>query len=174
MEHVVPCLGSASKHLAVRCRPPGQGRTRSRTEAAQRSRDGQRFEHLGEIRGGAQTVATVLARGVLLLPDMKPEKPTQRDANQGEGDRISAHHYNERVREFVADGRVEPTARDAEIYVTRDPEDAARAERKAKRGPRSTRVTIDELVAMGRTVVDRARPYVDRAVAQIRNRLGRK
>jgi hypothetical protein len=105
---------------------------------------------------------------------MKPEDPTQRDANQGEGDRISARRYNDQVRDFVAQGRVDPTARDAEHHVSGDPADAARAERKARRGPRSTRVSIDELIAMGRTMVDRARPYVDRAVARLRSRFARK
>jgi hypothetical protein len=105
---------------------------------------------------------------------MKPEDPTRRDANQGEGDRISARHYNEQVRDFVVQGRVDPSARDAERYVSRDPEDAARAEHKARRGPKSTRVSIDELIGMGRTVVDRARPYVDRAVARLRSRFARK
>jgi hypothetical protein len=104
---------------------------------------------------------------------MKPEKPTQRDANQGEGDRISARHYNKGVHEFVSGGKVEPAARDAEAYVTRDPEDAERAERRAKRGPRGTRVSLDELMAMGRTVVDRVRPIVDRAVGRLRTRFGR-
>jgi hypothetical protein len=104
---------------------------------------------------------------------MKPEKPT-RDPNQGEGDRIAANHYNQQVRDFVAGGKVEPAAYDAEAYVVRNPADAARAERKAKRGPAKTRVSLDELVTMGRTVIERVRPMVDRAVGKVRSRLAKK
>ena len=32
---------------------------------------------------------------------MKPEKPTERDVNQGEGNRVAALHYNDQLREFV-------------------------------------------------------------------------
>ena len=95
------------------------------------------------------------------------------DRNQGEGDRISARHYNRNVREFVADGKVDDAAREARLFVETDPEDAARAEAKARRGPRGPRVTIDELVAKGRTVVDRVRPYVHRAATRIRSRFSR-
>jgi len=102
---------------------------------------------------------------------MKPENP--RDPNQGEGDRASARLYDRHVREFVAGGNVDPTARAAEQYVERSPDDAARAERKARRGP-STRVSIDELIAKGRTVVERIRPVVDRAVGKLRARFGGK
>jgi hypothetical protein len=100
---------------------------------------------------------------------MKPDKPTP-DANQGEGDRISARRYRRHVQEFVAEGQVEPAARDAEAYVERQPEEASRAERKARRGPRSTKVTIEELVAKGRTMADR----VESAVRRIASKLGRR
>lgn len=105
---------------------------------------------------------------------MNPEKPTPPDANQGEGDRVSSRHYNQQVREFVKGGKVEPAARRAEAYVEHEPGDAARAERAAKRGPHTSRVSIDELVAKGRTIVDRVRPIVDRAVGKLRARLARK
>jgi hypothetical protein len=112
---------------------------------------------------------------------MKPEKPTQRDANQGEGDRLSARRYNREVREFVADGQVEPAAREAEAFVAHKPAEAARAERRARRGPQSSRISIDELVAKGQTVVDRmrpvvdrVRPVVDRAVGRLRARFARR
>ncbi len=108
------------------------------------------------------------------LTGMNPEKPTPHDPKQGEGDRSSARRYNQDVREFVAGGKVEPAAHEAETYVTQKPQDAARAERSAKRGPRSTRISLDELVAQGRTVVDRVRPIVDRAVGRLRARFGRK
>jgi hypothetical protein len=100
---------------------------------------------------------------------MKLDKPTQ-DGNQGEGDRVSGRRYQRRVREFVAGGKVEPAARDAERYVERDPDDAVRAEARARRGPRSTRVSLDELVAKGHTVIDR----IEALVRRISGRLGRR
>lgn len=111
---------------------------------------------------------------------MKPEQPTQRgandgrDPNQGEGDRISARHYNDQVRDFIADGKVDRAAHDAELYVERNAQDAVRAERKARRGPRPTRVSLEELVDMGRTMIDRVRPYVERGVGRLRARFLRK
>jgi len=105
---------------------------------------------------------------------MKPGNPTQGDANQGEGDRISARHYNEKLREFVASGKVDPAAREAEEYVEHSPGDAARAERRARRGPRATEISLDEIVAKGRTVVERVRPVVDRALGRLRARFSRK
>lgn len=102
---------------------------------------------------------------------MKPRNP---DANQGEGDHVSARRYNRDVREFVADGKVDEAAREAESYVEREPEDAARAERAAKRGPNATRVSAEDLIAKGRTVLDRVRPMVTRAIDKIRSRIHRK
>ncbi|MEO6771542.1 MAG: hypothetical protein ABI467_00785 [Kofleriaceae bacterium] len=55
--------------------------------------------------------------------------------NQGEGDRVSARRYNHDLREFIAEGRVEPAALDAERFVEAHPDEAMRAERKAKHGP---------------------------------------
>ena len=103
-------------------------------------------------------------------PGMKPE---DRDPNQGEGDRVSARRYNQDVRRFVDEGRVADAAREAKDAVERDPRGAARAEAKAQRGPRGARVSVDELVAKGRTVVERVRPMVSRAAAKLRARLGR-
>lgn len=100
---------------------------------------------------------------------MKPENPSH-DPNQGEGDKISARHYNRQVRDFVAAGKVDPAARKAEDFVEQHPEEAAHAERAAKRGPTST---VDELVAKGRTVLGRVRPMVDRAVEKVRAKLAR-
>lgn len=97
---------------------------------------------------------------------MKPDKPTQ-DENQGEGDRTSARRYARHVREFVATGQVEPAARSADDYVERHPEAAARAEREARRGPR-TRVSLDELIAKGRTLVDRVESAARRIADRIR------
>jgi predicted component of type VI protein secretion system len=105
---------------------------------------------------------------------MKPENPTRRDPNQGEGDRISSRHYNRQVRDFVAGGKVDPAARDAESFVAQHPDEAARAERKAKQGPKSARLSLDQLIAKGETVIDRVRPMVERTVEKLRARLGRK
>lgn len=49
--------------------------------------------------------------------------------NQGEGDRESAHHYNEATREFVKSGKVEESARKA---GEQDKEEAERSERLGK------------------------------------------
>jgi hypothetical protein len=104
---------------------------------------------------------------------MKPDKPTPVDPNQGEGDRVAARHYNQQLRDFVTSGKVEPAAQNAEAYVAHNPADAARAERRARRGPH-TRITLDELIAKGRTVIDRVRPLAERALARFRTRLARK
>jgi len=154
-----------------------------------------------------------VARGVLGLGDMKPEKPTEREANQGEGNRFAARNYNDQLREFVASGKVEPAARAAESYVEHRPEAAARAERKARpasiapatdplqatrsdrdwdhidegvqshwralgnfrprRGPH-THITLDEMLDKSRTVVERVRPILNRAVGKLRSRFARK
>lgn len=102
---------------------------------------------------------------------MKPRDP---DRNQGEGNRDAARRYNRDLREFVSEGKVEPAARDAKDAVESDPKAAQRAERAAKRGPRGTLTTVDELIAKGRTVVDRVRPAVARVAARMRARLSRK
>jgi len=104
---------------------------------------------------------------------MKPENPSH-DPNQGEGDKLSARHYNRQVRDFVAAGKVDPAARQAESFVEAHPEEAQRAETAAKRGPHGSKVSIDELVAKGRTVIGRMRPMVERAVDKLRAKLGHK
>ena len=83
------------------------------------------------------------------------------DQNQGEGDKVSARKYNNDLRDFISTGKVNKAAADARDYVDRDPEGAARAERKAKRG---TVRPIDEIVAMGRSLVER----VKRGIAAFR------
>ncbi len=117
-----------------------------------------------------------MARRVLMQQCMKPDNSSRSgDKNQGEGDKASARHYNRNVREFVADGKVEEAARDAKFYVEKNPHDAERAEKQAQRGPSArTRVSVDELVAKGRTVIDRVRPMFDRVAAKVRSRFGRK
>jgi len=74
-------------------------------------------------------------------------KPTNSGRNQGEGDRKSAHRYNRKLREFISQGNTE-----------RAPDE------------HGTKVSVDELVAKGRTVFDRMRPLVSRVVARARKR----
>jgi len=98
---------------------------------------------------------------------------TDKDPNQGEGDKVSARHYNREVREFIAEGKVDEAAREAAHYVEAEPRDAERAEKKARKGPSSAKVSVDELVAKGRTVIDRVRPIVNRFVGRVRARFNR-
>jgi len=84
---------------------------------------------------------------------MKPNEP-----NQGEGDKVADEQYRNDVREFISKGKVNAAARDAADFVERDPQAAKRAERAAKRG---TRTSVDELIAKGRSVVERVRTAVD-------------
>ena len=105
---------------------------------------------------------------------MKTDKP--KEPNQGEGSRKAARRDNRRVREDVAGGDVGKAAHAAEDFVEREPGKAKRAERTAKRGSRrshGTRVTVDELVAKSRTVIDRVRPLVKRTIDRVRSRLAR-
>lgn len=92
--------------------------------------------------------------------------------NQGEGDKVSARHYNRDLREFIADGKVDEAAHEAKEWVEREPDDASRAEAKAARGPRTggVRVSVQELVEKGRSIVDRVRPIVERAADKVRAR----
>lgn len=50
-------------------------------------------------------------------------------ANQGEGDREAAEHYNEATREFVQSGKVEKAA---ERAAEQDPQEARRSEREGR------------------------------------------
>jgi hypothetical protein len=85
----------------------------------------------------------------------------RKDPNQGEGDRTSARRYDEHVEGFIAEGKVESAAREAEEYVEREPKDAARAERTARRGPHGLRGTVEqiveEVVGKGRSLLERMR-----------------
>ena len=92
----------------------------------------------------------------------------RKDPNQGEGDRASARRYDTHVEDFVSTGRVPEAAREAEEYVEREPQDAAKAEQEAKRGPKGRRwPSVDELVAKSRTVLDRMRPAYERLRARL-------
>jgi hypothetical protein len=71
------------------------------------------------------------------------------DKNQGEGDRISARRYYKDLRSFIAEGKVEPAARNARDFVDTQPDLAAYDERKAKHGPMSwLQRTIDNVRAV--------------------------
>jgi len=120
-----------------------------------------------------------VAREVLVLWAMSPRNTSNgsssgKDPNQGEGDRIAARHYNDKLREYIREGDVDEAAHDARLYVERDPDDAERAEAKARRGPRGKGVSVDEIIAKGRSIVERVRPYVERAQQKLRDRFGRK
>jgi len=92
----------------------------------------------------------------------RPDEP-----NQGEGDRASARVYNDNVREFISRGKVDRAASDARDYVEHEPEDAARADREARRRSRGGSVrSVDDLIEMGRTVMDRVR----RGISVLRER----
>ena len=98
-----------------------------------------------------------------------------KDPNQGEGDKVSARRYDRHVREFIAEGKVPDAANDARLFVERDPDDAAKAEQQAKRGPTGSRfASVDQIVAKGHSVIERVRPYVQRAVGNLRARFERK
>jgi hypothetical protein len=90
------------------------------------------------------------------------------NGNQGEGDKASARRYNQHAEEFVSDGRVNKAAADAREFVEAEPEEAQAAERAGKRGPSGTKVSLDDLMAKGRTVVDRVRPMIERAADKVR------
>jgi hypothetical protein len=98
------------------------------------------------------------------------DKHKGNSANQGEGDRVSSRRYNNHLQQFVAAGKVDRAARGAAKHVTQEPEAAAAAERAAKAGPRGgTKVTIDELVAKGRSVIDR----IGQAAKRVRARFSK-
>ena len=113
-----------------------------------------------------------LAQVLLIFAYMSQDK----DPNQGEGDRISARRYDNHVREFVAEGKVPDAANEARLFVERDPDDAAKAEETAKRGPKTSRrfASVDQIVAKGHSVIERVRPVVESAVGNLRKRFGRK
>lgn len=119
-----------------------------------------------------------MARGVLVTASMKPHNPMQHGTGgpiTGEGDKLAARRYNRGAREFIAEGKVDEAAHDAKVWVEREPEDASRAEDRARRGPHhGVRASVDELVAKGRSVVDRLRPLVERAADKVRSRIRNK
>lgn len=53
-----------------------------------------------------------------------------RDANQGEGDRVSAARYNEEAEKFAKSGKVKEAARKAS---RQDPREAERSERAGRK-----------------------------------------
>lgn len=58
---------------------------------------------------------------------------TEKDRNQGEGDREAARRYNERTRKFVDAGRVDQAARDAANMTEEERREAEQAEQIGKR-----------------------------------------
>ncbi len=92
-----------------------------------------------------------------------------KNTNQGEGDRASARRYDREVREFVAEGKVPDAADKARDYVDRQPVEAARAERRARRGPMHRWVSVDEIIAKGQSVFARMKGVA----ANLRKRLAK-
>ena len=90
-----------------------------------------------------------------------------KDPNQGEGDRKSARRYDRHVREYIAEGKVPDAASEAKSYVERDPDEAAKAERQARRPPAARWASVDEIVAKGHSVVDRVQRVIDRVRAKL-------
>lgn len=97
-----------------------------------------------------------------------------KDPNQGEGDRASARRYDNNVREFIREGKVEDAAEEAAEFVEAEPAEAEKAEREAKRGPGGRTISVDDIVAKGHSMLERVRPMVDRAIGNLRARFGRK
>jgi len=91
---------------------------------------------------------------------MKPN-----DTNQGEGNREADRQYRNDVREFISKGKVGPAAKDAKDFVEAHPAEAKAAEERAKHGS-----TVDELIAKGRSIVER----VKHAVGDLRNKYSTK
>jgi hypothetical protein len=104
---------------------------------------------------------------------MKPHNPT--NGHDGDYGRQGARRYNRHARDFMEnEGRVEEAARDAKSWVDREPDAAEAAEMRGKQGPHPVRVSVEELVAKSRSLVDRIKPVVQRAADRIRDRLNRK
>jgi hypothetical protein len=76
----------------------------------------------------------------------------------------------EQLREFVAGGSIKPAAPRIEAYAGGSREAAPR---KARRGFR-TEISLDEMVARNRSLVDRVRPIVDRVMGRLRARFDHK
>lgn len=53
--------------------------------------------------------------------------------NQGEGNRMAARRYNEKTREFIDEGSVDPAARDARPATEKEADEMRDAERKGLR-----------------------------------------
>ncbi|HVZ24042.1 MAG TPA: hypothetical protein VG871_23370 [Vicinamibacterales bacterium] len=101
---------------------------------------------------------------VLLARAMLREGNMSKEPNQGEGDRASARRYDKHLREFIHEGKVPPAAQDARTFVEREPENAKRAERSARRGPRGH--FTEEILAKGRALFQRMREAAQRARAR--------
>lgn len=91
-----------------------------------------------------------------------------KDPNQGEGDRASARRYDKHLRDFISGGKVEPAATEARGFVDTKPDEAAAAERAAKRGPNGH--IYDDLVAKARSWLARLRETAHRARARFAQR----
>jgi hypothetical protein len=76
-----------------------------------------------------------------------------KDPNQGEGDRLAARRYDQHLESFVAQGKPAGAAEDARAWVDAHPNDAAHAERTARRGPHPLRSALTGVLAWFRSLV---------------------
>jgi hypothetical protein len=88
--------------------------------------------------------------------------------NQGEGDRKSARRYDRHLQEYIAEGKVDDAAQIARNFVELHPLEAERAEREA-RNPKAF-ATAEQLVATGRTFIERIRQAAARLRARVTKR----
>lgn len=84
------------------------------------------------------------------------KKKNRPNANQGEGNREAARHYNDAATKFVDDDQVDVAAKRAKEFVDESPVQAAAAEAAAKAGPHPVRKRVEELIAEGKAIVQRA------------------
>ncbi|MBX3157858.1 MAG: hypothetical protein KF773_17955 [Deltaproteobacteria bacterium] len=97
----------------------------------------------------------------------KPEPLLQ---NEGEGSRTAARAYNDDLRSFIDEKRVEPAAKEAKDFVEQHPTEAKAAEVRAEAGPTPIKHRLSELASEGRAMFQRAQ---ERVRGMIRRRLHR-
>ena len=102
---------------------------------------------------------------------MKPNQP--KDPNQGEGDRVSARSYEQKLKEFMSEGKVDPAARDAARAVDGPEGPALRAAEEAGKAPARTGV-VDALKGVGRAFMTGARAAIEQAKHERAQRRGKR
>lgn len=109
----------------------------------------------------------------MLLPGGMSKHPEhgKHDVNEGEGSRTAARGYDAGLQSFIREDKVEPAARDARRFVEEHPTEAERDEMAGKAGPRPIVRRVEELLAEGRAIVERA---VTRVRSAIQRRAARR